>query len=82
MKKDLVKERQPFGEVDNTVTMPSTFPTPVGMTDKLLGGTTMRGCDGLTTPISSADKNPSAYEQACNNRDNPFAWTGTPKGRV
>lgn len=74
MKSDLVDRTQPFGQVTNKVTMPSTMASPK-VSNKLGGGTWVEN-RGMNQPQSNADKNPGAYMQAHRNYDNPFAFVG------
>src|ERR1700677_1300400 len=72
----VIHEKQPFGFVRNHNMMgPGMNGIP---TKNRMAPDTMVQNRGLSAKISDADKNPGAYEQACKNRDNPFAWTGMP----
>lgn len=77
MKTDLVNRAQPFGQVTNTKTMPSTMASP--KVSNKLGGDTMVENRGMNQPQSNADKNPGAFAHASRNYNNPFAPTGLPK---
>ncbi len=79
MKGKLVSEAQPFGQVHSSMAHASTMATPTGMKNAC-GSDRVVGNNGKTTVESFADKNPGAYEAACKNRDNPFAFVGKPEG--
>ncbi len=81
MRRNLVDEKQAFGQVKNEVTMPGQG-RPAEMLSKPLGADTVVGNQGMDHPDSMADKNPMAHAQACAHLDNPFFWSGHPKGRA
>lgn len=76
MKRDLVNERQPFGEVYSTPMHAQTMPTPAAHSNANLGSGAFVGNNGATIVESFADKNPGAYEQATKGRSNPFGPVG------
>lgn len=75
MRKNLVNEQQPFGRKFETEAHRSTMATPKGMENRP-GSEYVNGNNGRTVVESFADKNPGAYEYACRNRDNAFAFVG------
>jgi hypothetical protein len=78
MKSELVKRKQPFGEVNQHEPMGGEG-KPHAMDYKPLGEYCRVGNNGLDHGPSFADKNPGAHAYASRNMDNPFAWTGCPK---
>ena len=74
MKKPLMEQKQPFGEVHKMPVHP-TDGNPVGVRNRLADSEQVMN-NGLTMHPSSANRNPGAYEQACRNKNQPFAFVG------
>ena len=77
MKKDLVNQRQPFGDVKNIIMHPG-LPIQHGGPNRP-GALTERSNNCYDSRISDADPNPRAMEQATTHSDDPFYWTGHPR---
>ena len=84
MRENLINQQQPFGHREDVMAHKSTMATPAPHSNANLGRDTAVGNNGRTVVESFADKNPGAYEQACKNRSNPFAFVGKemPTSRV
>lgn len=72
MKKDLVNQRQPFGEVKN-VTMHPGLPIQHGAPNRP-GAKSERFNNHYDSKISNSDPNPRAMDQATTHSDNPFYY--------
>lgn len=75
MRKNLVNESQPFGQKSDARMMPATMGNAAPHVNRP-GSDMTNGNNGRTVVESFADKNPGAYDYACRNRDNPFAFVG------
>ncbi len=79
MRKFILDETQPFGVVRQTNSM-GGMGRPAEHINRPLGNVTMIPNNGADHGPSFADKNPGAHAQACAHYDNPFYWSGRPKG--
>ena len=77
MKSRLVDQSQPFGHIENHTTQRGEG-RPAEHHNRMASETEIHN-HGTDKVHSFADKNPNAYREACNHRDNPFHWTGHPK---
>jgi hypothetical protein len=78
MKTDLLKMRQPFGDVKNERPNGGEG-RPAFLLSKPLGAETVRQCHGQDQFESSADKNPNAAAMGCAHGSDPFYWSGVPR---
>lgn len=78
MKRNLLNEKQPFGQVHEHRCMPAPLNGPVGSRN-VLGKTDPVGNNGFNhAPPIKGNPNPSAEAQASAYHDNPFHWVGKP----
>ena len=74
MKKPLMEQKQPFGQVYKMAVHP-TDGNPVGRRNTITHGTEVMN-NGLTLHPSNADRAPNAQEIASRNGHQPFAFVG------
>jgi hypothetical protein len=77
MRRNLVDERQVFGNVKNEICMPGQGKPAEHFNHP--GSTSPVENNGRTVVESFGDKNPGAHAEACKGLDNPFWPTGHPK---
>jgi hypothetical protein len=77
----VLDEKQPFGEVHQHMPHPGQG-RPAEHMNRPLGPETQVPNNGYDHPVSMADKNPGAHEQACARRSQPFYWSGIPKRKA
>jgi hypothetical protein len=82
MKRDLVNEKQPFGEVHNHLVHPSTMKdSPI--LSKTLGSTMAVGINALDHPPTTINIYSQAQDRAGKHKEDPFYWRqGAPKRSV
>ncbi len=74
MKKPLIEQKQPFGEVHKMAVHP-TDGNPVGGRNRIAEGEQVMN-NGFTMHPSFADRAPNAEANACRNGHQPFAFVG------
>lgn len=74
MKRDLTKQRQPFGEVMNEMAHKSTMSSPA--TKNMADGDHKVGNRGMDQTTSFSSPNPGAESFASRYKDNPFEPVG------
>ncbi len=77
----VLNDKQPFGVVHEHKAHPGEG-RPAEHVNRPLGRETQVPNNGVDHPASVANKNPGAHEQACKHVDNPYYWSGHPKGKV
>jgi hypothetical protein len=78
MKKNLVDQKQVFGEVQNHMIHANTMSgSPID--SKPLGGTTVNGVNARDHGPAIHDVTVQAKNRASQHNENPFFWTGRPK---
>jgi hypothetical protein len=80
-KPELVREKQPFGHVENyDIHRSSMADYPIE--SKSLDGMFENGVNALNHPPKTKDESLQAMNRASMHHDHPFYWTGHPKDKV